>query len=809
MKHLRHLTLFALLFCLIVRPGNGCSPGDAQAVFIRLSGPDAPYKAYAAGRLGVVLPSYRPRHLVIAYDYLNGRKLTPEEQIQADAAEHAIGWEAYRDNPLPKPLPAERGLERWKTARIAVMPAGFNAPETDRKLPGVDYESFTNCFDDAFLTAANTLDSRAKAHGSSSPEVLDWLHAQDAVFSNCGDKGTLPQLAPSNAPAWLMQDRAYQRAAANLYATNFDAALTGFRAIAADHASPWTTLAPYLVARTLIRQTTLPPAVYGDDQKAAADKARVKAGFAAALQQIDTILHDPAMKSIYPSTQNLRDLVAARVEPEAQAQVLAQRLTAPAHGLDLRHNLIDLNYILNNQPQETKTPSTKSDPAGLLAFLQTMATPTAPPAGTFYESAKPEPPDQTRARLANQRAAAQTAYSQWQSSKRPAWLVAALSLAQPGDSFAAALIDATRSIPAGSPAYTSVTYQRLRLTSSSVAMRGEATALLPAVEKTESRSSINLFTTFLTRTAPTIADYLKTAPVLPASSDYDGAYNSASEIPTPELCGPKLEAARTYLFDENAATIFNQRLPLRLLREAVVSEALPPNLRFQLANATLTRAVLLDDPATAAAISPALGTCQAALKPWLDRYNSAKTADERRLQGLFLLMRFPSAEPLVRTGGQRSTGFATYSELRDNWWDGNTKYIQPPASSTSYQDGIHTISSASPEFTAKLFAVPVVPGNQLPSPPFVSSADSAEAAREILALQHIPCASDYFANQALAWDKAHPGDTNNSELVGFAMRVIRNGCRTADTKELNHQLFNTIHQKYPNSTWAKRYTTWE
>jgi hypothetical protein len=823
MKHLRHLTLFALLLCLIVRPTNGCSPGDPQAVFIRLAGPDAPYKTYAAGRLGVILPTYRPRHLVIAYNYLNGRPLTPDEQTQAGAAEHTIGWENYAPDLSAKPQPVAPGMQHWIAARTAILPGEYKAPDTSRQIPGDNYEYAPNCLDDAFLKAGMTLSSRAKAYGKTSAEVLDWLHAQDVVFSNCAEQGSLPQPASPAASPWLKQDRAYQLAAANFYATNYDAALAGFRAIGADHASPWANLAPYLVVRTLIRQTTFRAVPYGDDQKMAADKLRIHKGFVVALQQIDSILHDPTLKTIYPATQDLRDLVASRLEPEIQAQVLAKRLTSPAHGLDFRHNLVDLTYIFTNQPENAKIPAPRSDPSGLLAFLQIMTTPIAPPAVSGYESAPPETPAQTKARLTNQRNAAQTAHSQWQTSKKPAWLVAALTLAQPGDPFAPGLLDAARTIAPDSPAYTAATYHRLRLEPAVLTVHSQVATLLPAIEKTESRSSINLFAGLLTRTAPTLTEYLKTLPVLPASANFDGAYAKSSEIPTPQLCGPKLDPAQTPLFDENTATILNQRLPLRLLREAVLSETLPPNLRFQLANATLTRAVLLDDQATATAISPILGTCQAALKPWLDRYNAAKTPDERHLQGLFLLMRFPSAEPLVRTGNERSTGFATYSELRDNWWSGNEQYFDPPASPAASPAAsqnpskyvavsgpeLKNVVPESPGFKPALFSVPIVSTKAIASPPFLTASDATEAAREIFVLQHLPGAGDYFANNALAWVKLHPTDPNNAELLGFATRVLRNSPRSANATELNHQLFNLIHRKYPSSTWAKRYTTWE
>ena len=97
----------------------------------------------------------------------------------------------------------------------------------------------------------------------------------------------------------------------------------------------------------------------------------------------------------------------------------------------------------------------------------------------------------------------------------------------------------------------------------------------------------------------------------------------------------------------------------------------------------------------------------------------------------------------------------------------------------------------------------------MPDPPFLTAADRAAADREIAALQKIPCASDYFAQQSLDWVKAHPDAPHNADLLGFAMRVVRNACRDDATRDLSHQLFDTIHRRYPKSEWATRYTTWE
>jgi hypothetical protein len=210
--------------------------------------------------------------------------------------------------------------------------------------------------------------------------------------------------------------------------------------------------------------------------------------------------------------------------------------------------------------------------------------------------------------------------------------------------------------------------------------------------------------------------------------------------------------------------------------------------------------VLLNQPEIARALSPYLAQCQPAFQQWLDAYNNAKTDDERQYAGLMALMRFTSVNPVVHPGLERD--FATYDYTRDNWWcDANVPY-----------EGAQQ-AQADAETKAMLFNQPVLPRGLppggLPDPPFLTAEDEAEAGRELKALNMVGDAGDYFARGTLAWVKAHPGDPRNADMLGFAMRVVRNSCRSNATKELNHQLFDTLHQKYPKSEWALRYKTWE
>lgn len=768
MKCLRQFAVLVLLVWVMVKPGNGCSFPAEEEIFTQRFGPDAPYERYAGGHLGLIQVSYRVRHLVVAYNYLNGRPLTKAEQNAA------IGVDAFFD------------------------PQGGQSSDDnsqgDRSLPRQPYESFHNCLQDAYQHATEVLEQRKREHGENDPEVAEWSRGQAAVFSNCSGPGEMPQPLPT-ASLWLKQDRAYQIAAAQFYSLDYDEALASFKAIASDHASPWSPIARYLVARTLIRRAlvlyTFPT---NDLDKLGATNQTVRDGLGAAKAQLEGILRDPAMKPLHAASAQLLDYVEARYEPGQQQNVLAQRLSAPSAETEYRQSVIDLSRIRTGS---VKTFWVQEKSAG-----QKKAAERAPMLEWIDDLTKPGNKDK--------------ALASWQSTNKPVWLVAAMHLAQPGDPAVPQLIAAAKSIPPDSPAYVMVTYDRLRLADGTVGVYDELTSLMSRLQKGETRSTINAFADLEMMDAPTLVRFLSSAALLPASDgDADGGEGvplvqpatPGYRRPTVEICGVDVTSPTARHFDLQTTLVLSQRMPLRLLQEAALSNMLPKNLQFEVAHVAWTRAVLLDDWKTARALSPLLSNCQPAFKSSLESYDAATTSDERHVLGLLALMRFTSTNPMVRPGLQRD--FAAYDEFRDNWWCGNLKKDANGNPGVDEHYKFVAASTGQPGIKPELFRIPLSSERDQPLPPFLTAQDRADAALEITALQQIPGAPDYFATQALAWYKAHPEDKRNADLLGFAKRVVRNGCRTVETTELDHQLFTVLQQRYPKSEWAKKYPSWE
>jgi hypothetical protein len=814
MKHLRRLLLVVIAAAALVSPGWGCSHEGSSAVFVRILGPDMPYTAYVHGRLGVVGPEYRVRHLVVAYNILSGRGLSPAEQKGALELDRFLNpggyWTPESSQSDPQSASEENsgpGLSQWRSA--VGGDSGIN-DGTEHPVPGQTYSVFDNCLDDAFAHAAVTLaDLRARYSRPGAPDppdIRNWIAGQRAVFANCQGKAT-PQPVPVSAPLWLRQERAYQMAAAQFYSMDYANAIIGFRAIAADKASPSAPLAHYLVARAILRQAEMSctPSGLSRDQWAA-QQAVVQKQFGQAHDELEAVLRDPSLATWHRPARQLLDRVMLRYDPGAQAEELATRLTSPAKSKqdasEYKHNVIDLAAAYRSLPlaaiplvASTWKPEPIKPHAPFLRWIDDLSgtdNPEYDSAGLdmAYHNSRIDP-DRRK-----------DALDSWHSTHALQWLVAAMTLVSPGDAAVPELIEAAKAVPPTSPAYPSVTYHRLRLASAQTNY-AEVSALLPEIERTQSRSTVNLFLDIQASLAPTLDAFLDSATRLPASyTDVDGFENGnpAPDYPlraNEKLCGVSVYDSKTPHFDAELATIFNQRMSLPVLRDAALSPALPPNLRFQLTHMAWTRALLLDDPATAHALTPTLETCQPALKPWLDRYDAATTPDDRHVLGLLAMMRFTSTEPTVRAGGERD--FALYDDFRDNWWcsagdDAENLYPGPTASKKTR--------------VPSLFAQPLVSPATQPDPPFLTDADRAALQQEFAILQKVPTSSNYFAREALAWVKAHPDDPRNPDVLGFAIRVVRNACRSNATKELNHQLFNTLHRRYPKSEWAKRYSTW-
>ncbi len=324
---IRTRRLIAIFLAIILLHGTtalACGPFTLEAVFVYTVHPAYPLERFAGGRIGVVQPSYARSYLYTAYRYLSGLSFTPSEQKALVSL-----WRERLD------FHSEDGdsdwTKVWLTARQKVT--GAPGPETidvyrAREKPN-EYESYVNCNKDAFETAAATLNQRIAKYGAGSPEMQNWVQAQDQVFANCSTGKSIPDAAPQTVDALLRADRAYQIAAATFYSADFDEARKQFETIAADNTSPWQRTAQYLVARALIRKASL------------GAPETTQEALTAAESQLAKVLADRKLSDLHASATRLLNLLRLRLRPNERRHELAQMLMAKNQNDNLKQDLWD------------------------------------------------------------------------------------------------------------------------------------------------------------------------------------------------------------------------------------------------------------------------------------------------------------------------------------------------------------------------------------------------------------------------------------------------------------------------------------
>jgi hypothetical protein len=726
-----------------------------------------------------VRPSFRLPWLVTAYRHLAGQPL-------GAAAQRTLAGPSEPGVRVPPGTLS--GTQRWLKARSDAL----KEPEAHSHIPLAAFDPvsgayFDNCSEGAFEAATKTLQERVVALGAGSPGVVAWVAAQDQVWANCGrDRGSVPRI-PTEIPAGLdaaatpqaRADRAYQIATATFYAGQWDAAVSRFRAIAADRTSPWQPWGEYLAGRAFLRKGTIGGAGGALDQAALADAAAAFAKVAA----------DPA-SPLRASAAGLVRFIDLRRRPDALRLEVAAKLLAPAAGASFSDDLDEYRYLFLRSEPAADAPLESGRGAGGRGA--------ADPLTDWIDTLRSESPDALDHAIARWKA--QTAASQ-----RMPWLVAAMLRLTPGHADEAALVGAARAVPASSPAYPSLAFQRARLLIREGKL-DEARALAAEMAKASAAwppSAVNQLRAVQLRLAASFDGFLAAAihqPVGFASDDDEG---------------PGLSPAGQGLSND-ALDIVNERLPLSRLIDAAANPGWPEHLREEARLAALTRALLLDDRDAARRVDADVRKSYPDLAADLDAVTAAPTREERRFLVALLLARRPGLRPFM-TGGQRRSSvdwsvapptvtpdaLDEADQMRDNWWcalsPSSAGRYQP------YQPGMYSRFGARVDaVTAGLYADPA----EVPAAVFLTAEEEARAAREWQTLDAIEAAPEFFGREALAWAATHPTDARLAEALHRVVRATRLGCTTDGSGDVSRQAFTLLHKRFPRSEWAAQTPYW-
>jgi hypothetical protein len=740
---------------------EACGPWFEPEVFVDQKMPDD-LAAFATGDLGILQAGFDSNEYAVAYRYLNGGKLSVAERtayfpstpvVAPDANGRRLNPDQVYDgrSTAEQAQANQRPTTLWLLERAKYAPA--IPPEEQKASFPTNYEgsivfdeNYLNCPDPAFANAVLTLRNRASLWGKQSPPLLDWIHAQDAVFSNCSHKSTfMPAPAATNSPALLLADRAYQSACAALYAKQFDEAARQFAAIAADKVSPWKDWGAYLAARATVRKAfAMGKATNPYGNELASFDADTMRG---AQQMLEEVLAQPSPKPSRAVIESELNFIRIRTEPDKRIAEICAALAGPHPDANYSQDLKDLSWVL------TKRIPIK-DPPPLFAWIAAW----------------------------RGNGASASAYAAWQKNHSPAWLVMALVKADTSNGFTSALLNEAATVAPGMPAYDSVFFHRVRLL---IALKraDEARVLLDArlsaLRKAVPGSTLNALLGERMVLARDFNEFLVYAPRTVLSRGSEGSQNlqeqcteRAHAINAPADC-PELEQALE--FDEDAVSVLNRHTPLAMLIDAAASRSLPANLRQNIALIAWTRAVMLEDVASAAKLAPLLPKAiRDAAGP-----SVAFPAD-------LTILQLSGIRPYLEPGIPRVASFAVFDNLRDNWW------CKP------WND----------RNDAEIRLAP------LPVPALVSSEQEALASAEYQRLQQLPDSVAVLGQRVLDYANAHPDDPQVPQALALTVRASHYACQNwdsataSDSKSsytpVSRAAFQLLHRRYPKSPWTAK-----
>ncbi len=738
------------------------------------------------GRLGIVMARSPRPQLYVAWRILHGLKVGRQagETLAVPCCDGVV-LEPTAAAPAAAP-PA--GVDAWVAAR-KMVPSAPEVTSIATERDGKDYTTTPNCFADAFDTAAGTLRDRAAAHGAGSPEVAAWLSAQDAVFKSCHDVGVSLPASPPSPPPWLRADRAYQEAAFALYDRRFDEAADRFAALARDRGSPWRAKAVYLVARARLR---------------AARDGGGPERYARARTAVDALAASPPGTYGRDEVADLRRIIDYRDRPDALLARLDRELNRAEPPADVAVAFRD--YA--NLGDRAVAPEALDWMVALL------------PEGRPDPSASPDNPARVgpdAQRLAVARAHAR---ARWAATHDVAWLLAAISLVDPGAPEAATLVADAEKVAPSSPAWLTLRHHLIRLTIGSAdPARTRARADEVLARRDLAPGDRNVFTAWRAQVAADASDFVRLAlrrRICVGEGDATGCVRdrwAAESYPEGGVYDGVGDKGTVGLGEDARAVI--DRLPLAERAALGRDPQLPGQLRLDVALTSFGRAVQLQDDAAADSLARDLAALLPQLAADWRAISAAKPGPDKRFAEFYVLAKIPGLRTdlvdLTRPEG-------TVAEFQQYWTDwivlprSATTPRRPPALAR-YQQAGYGVEAKDADAQTDLACLGECGKGAAPlHPPAFAAALQGRAAVErarLFSTEHAydkpppptPPGATAAWDEMLAYVDAHPKDARAPEALYWLVRVGRFG---GSHDHSGRRAFKVLHARYGASSWAKK-----
>lgn len=781
------LTLALVL--TLAAPARASGPGSVSPWYLdQYGGERADLPAIHDGRLGIVMARSPEPQLFIAWRILHGLKVGQA----AGAALSIPCCNGPDDSYVPDAPPT--GVSAWQDARKLIP----GAPEIDyiqTEREGPNYTSTPNCFPDAFDTAAATLKARSAAHGAGSPEVRAWLATQDVVFRACHDTGVALPAATVGAPSWLAADRAYQEAAFALYDGRNSEAAERFAAIARDKGSPWAASAPYLAVRAKVRAalSDRTPAAFADARKSARALAAAKGAYG----QTDAV----GMDRVLDYRERPAELMAR----------LDKELTRPEPPADIAVGFRDYANLGRGA----------TNPPEAMDWINTIA------ARTDYEVVEKSQRDGEDYDAAQKRVQAETlaaarakALARWKAGRDPAWLIAALSLADPGAPTNDVLIAGGEALKPQNPAWLTAQYHLIRLAlplGDAAALRARLDAILARTDL--SVSDRNVFTAQRLQVAADAKDFARLSVrqrLCDFTQENTGCVREdwlSDSIQPGGVYDGEGFAGKFGLGEDARAAIDRMALADRiaLSRDASLAKAF----RLDIALTSFARAVQLQDDAAIDGLAKDLMVLLPQMAADFRAISTATAGPNKRFAEFFVLAKIPGLRTDLVDYTRPEGTVAQFQQYWTNWFvpaKGRPPGAAPPKLA-AYQQGGYGVATEAADQETDLSCLGECGRGTSPLrlPAFVEAGEAKAAAERVYFHQ---ASSGYDetpapppAGAVAAWDEilayanAHPADPRVPEALYWLVRVGRFG---GSHNHSGQRAFKILHARYPKSPWTAK-----
>lgn len=794
-NHVRFTVSSALIFAFLFNglPSvKACGPFTVDPLFSFTKHGEYPLASYTNGKVGVVPNSYGRISLFVFYRQLNNSPLTAAEQIQVvEAMQHRIG-DHVSDVKASQPENAQSQdpevpafFTSWMNARAKILAADSKVT-TDKKVPD-NYNYYENCLGDSFNTAAKTLEARLAKFGVNE-NTKEWLNGQEAVFSNCGGEGKIPEAVGANAPEWLIKDRQYQIAAALFYSAKFPESRESFANIAADQSSVWNKTSKFIVARTFIRQASFVEApdnaANEDERKVQEQKAKDEksALLQRAATQLRDVSADASMSEFHASARKLLDLVKFRLDAAGRQKELAKTLAESKENANIYNDLTDYVWLLD-KPQ--------SDASEVGANLDQKE---AEAAGRTYNydyklKLRDLPPtvrenDLTDWLYTYQAADGFThAFDKWKETKSSHWLVNALSHAAQTSPQTPELLSEAAKVPRNFSGYATVRYHQVRLLLEA-GKRADAKKLLDEVIADNFQnypiSSQNKFLAQRMVLSANLEEFLKFARRKAATFVWsDDANEEGDDLRSDKALLPW---TKREMFDDDSVAFFNEKMPLSVLREAALNEQMPEHLKKFLVSAVWTRAFLLGNGQIESEFTPLMTRYAKEYAPLFSKYAAAASPSDREAAALLVILNYPVIQPYIPVGfGRDNSTPDSIDSIRGNWWCAENEADKDGSSYDHYQ-----------------FDYPKS------YPNFLTAMQTADALRENKKIATAGNSATFLARRAVEFANKNPNHPQTPEILHLAVRSTRYGCTDAETLKFSKAAFTILHTRFPKSPWTTK-----